>query len=170
MKKIFRPILVYCCLILTISCSSIPPIPFLTMSGRGWPSGKKTNPAFPVLAQGTVTVDKSSGWASIENEISRLAPGLFSEKGYRVADKDSGSDYIFDVTAIEREYLKGWKTERSISVEVLIYPGGGEYQAALPAVIGRAASSGTYSLASSRDLEKLLRYAINRAVKVLQKL
>jgi hypothetical protein len=158
-----------------LGCTSLP-IPL----GKVWSASGE---ALGTVRIGIISVDKASGWNSIEGEIRGLMPLLLLEKGYRVSSEPSGAagktgdpagglaDYRMEVTAIEREYLSGWKTQRSISVEVRFWrnngePGGpGDPENVQPLAAGRAMVSGNRSLASSRVLNWLLKMALSKALK-----
>ena len=149
-----------CFLLLYASCSSIP---FLSTSSQAW-SRMDEDSQLPALFMGEITVDKSSNWTSIKQEIGNIVPLLFLDHKYTFVLDKSEAVYIVDVKAIEREYMSGWTTKRSVSIEVLLYENNpsGDYHAAQPMVIGRTTSSGSESLSSSRDLQKLLKGAIKK--------
>jgi hypothetical protein len=109
-------------------------------------------------------VDKAGDYRSLESELSLLLPLLFAEKGFTFAAPGEEPDFIVRGRAVEREYLKNWRTVRSVSAELYLCPKGEE---TLPYASGRASASGTGSLASSQDMEALFRSALNRLVRAL---
>ncbi|MDR2109746.1 MAG: hypothetical protein LBP32_00400 [Spirochaetaceae bacterium] len=148
-----------------VSCSSLP---FYVPSSGGWsPGGPGEFTA--VVALGTVSVDKSGGGASAEREIAGLVPLIFLEEGYGFSFDEAEADYRTDLRAMEREYLSGWRTERSVSVEVRIWRAGEDPDRVPPLAAGRATASGIPTLSSSRDLSRLLRSAIKKAASALEK-
>jgi hypothetical protein len=115
------------------------------------------------MAAGKISVDSVTGWDSLEKEIAGLLPLLFLEKGYAPPDTESGADFTAEVSVIEREYMEGWKTKKSLSVELRIR---GRGEALLAA--GRAMLSGNKSLASSQVTNVLLRAALSKALSALE--
>jgi hypothetical protein len=156
MKKSF----LLCAMILWAFCSCAVFPPLFPVS-EAWSSegsfGKGT------MAAGTIGVDSVTGWDSLEREISGLLPLLLVEKGYAPPDTENKADFTADVSVIEREYMEGWKTKRSLSVEVRIRSPGGALLAA-----GRAMLSGDKSLASSKVTNVLLRSALSKALSALE--
>ena len=60
---------------------------------------------------------------------------------------------------------------RSVAVEIRVYENkGNEYKNTMPLVAGRTVSTGGGSLASSKELNKLFKSAVNKVVKSLNKL
>jgi hypothetical protein len=112
---------------------------------------------------GIVRADKTADWNSLEREIEGLLPLLLLDQGYLSAGE--GADYRIDAVAIEREYLSGWLTKRSLSVEIRIWKDDGD---ALPLSAGRAVLSGDQSLASSKVLTRLLQLALSKALAGLE--
>jgi hypothetical protein len=145
----FLGIFVLC---LCVSCSGLP-------SGKGW-----TQPVSPrgSIQLGTIRADKSSEWTSLEREIAGLLPLLLMERRYETADI---AKYRIDAAVIEREYLSGWKTRRSLSAEVRIWKEGD----CLPLSAGRVIVSGNKTFASSGVLSDLLRRALSKALRGLPK-
>jgi hypothetical protein len=115
-----------------------------------------------------IRVDKNADWDSVEAEVRRILPLLLAEQGY-----GRGPQYRVSAVIIEREYMENWKTRRSLSVEIRIWenpgPVHGNGEEPLPAAAGTALFSGNRSLSSSRILHSLLRRALSKAVKELQK-
>jgi hypothetical protein len=141
---------------LCASCAVFPPPVREAWSSKGT-FGKGT------MAAGKLSVDSVTGWDSLEQEIAGLLPLLFLEKGYAAPDTESGADFTADVSVIEREYMEGWKTKKSLSVELRIRGPGNTLLAA-----GRAMLSGNKSLASSRVTNVLLRAALSKALSALE--
>jgi hypothetical protein len=131
------------------------------ISGKSW--NRKVNPALPSIAIGEVRVDRAGDYASLEAELRRLLPLLFAERGFAVVDGSAA--YTACGYAIEREYLKGWRTIRSVSAEIVLYPSG--ESAPLPRASGRTHASGSRSIASSGDMEALFRGALSRLMRSL---
>jgi hypothetical protein len=115
------------------------------------------------MAAGKISVDSVTGWDSLEREIAGLLPLLLLEKGYAPPDTESGADFTAEVSVIEREYMEGWKTKRSLSVELRIRGPGDTLLAA-----GRTMLSGNKSLASSTVTNTLLRSALSKALSELE--
>lgn len=121
----------------------------------------------PSICIGEVLVDRASGWTSIEREIRDMVPLLFSEYEYPFVLDNAGADYVIDVQSVEREYMSGWRSERSIAVEIRVYKNSGmeDYRNAVPLIVGKTTSSGNASLASSQDLRRLLNAGVKKIVK-----
>jgi hypothetical protein len=113
----------------------------------------------------SVSADKAGEWGSLEKEINDLLPLLFSEESYFVVPASEEADYSVEVKAREREYPEGWRTKRSLSVEVRLWAGNSD--GPLPLAAGRSLIHGTKSLASSKTLNTMLRKAIRLAVRRL---
>jgi hypothetical protein len=118
-----------------------------------------------------VTVDRAGGRDSVEKEIAGLAPLCFWQEGCQIIF-DKPGDYAADIQLREREYSSGWKTKRSLSVEVRIWPYGeggdkSAYFQTLPLAAGRVISTGDRSLSSFETTNRMLSRAIRTAVKQL---
>jgi hypothetical protein len=118
-----------------------------------------------------VSVDKPGGWVSIEEELSNLTPLLLLERGFMVSADPEDADYAADIRAWEREYARGWKTKRSIMMEVRLWPEDGPdspaYQGT-PLAAGRVSYQGKKSLVSSRTNGPMLKSALKKAVRALR--
>ena len=114
----------------------------------------------------SVSADKSGEWGSLEKEIADLLPLLFSEESYRVVPASEEADYCAEVKAREREYPVGWRTKRSLSVEVRLWRG--NTSGPLPLSAGRSLIQGKQSLASSKTTSAMLRKAIKNAIRGLK--
>ena len=113
----------------------------------------------------SVTAEKSSEWGSIQKEISALLPLLFLEESYLTVSENEKADYTAEVNVREREYYSGWKTKRSLSVELRLWTReGNDLQ---PISAGVALNNGNGSLASSQMLAAMLRKAVKSAIKGL---
>jgi hypothetical protein len=145
-------------LVLYSSCAAFPPIfPHQEAWSSAGTFGRGT------MAVGTISVDSITGWDSLEKEIGGLLPLLLVEKGYVPPDTETKADFTADVSLIEREYMEGWKTKRSLSVEVRIRGAGDAILSA-----GRAMLSGNKSFASSNVTNVLLRSALSKALSALE--
>jgi len=140
-----------------VSCASIP-----WTSSMGWDRSKdRNNSTGIVIALGSVSVDKTLGAASVQAELVRVAELFILEQGYKVAQEGEIAPYRLELQAVEREFVQGWQNRRSIAIEGWLWDlrdGAGPHKR--PLAVGRAVSVGTKSLASSRDLEGLLRKAL----------
>jgi hypothetical protein len=181
-----------CAAVTVLSCSTIS-LALAIPSKESWSSRKTAVKG--TVSLGAVSVDTVSVWNSLEREIAGILPLLLLEKGYRVPDgnalpadaaahgsggeiagqdilldKNSSADFTADVSLIEREYMEGWQTKRSISVELRIWDAGKTAPPpALPLAAGRAMLAGSTSLASSQTANKLLRLALSQALSSLEK-
>jgi hypothetical protein len=115
-----------------------------------------------------VTVDRIGGWDSVEQDITGLAPLFFWEAGCRMIPGASPADYAADIQLREREYRSGWRTKRSLLVEVRIWPHGdggrSAYTETLPLAAGRITAMGDRSLSSFETTNRMLSRAIRKAV------
>jgi hypothetical protein len=142
--------------LIPVSCSSLP---FYIPITKGWSSARPIRNS--VRLHG-VTVDRDSGWESVERELTGLFPLVLREHGYG-ASFEAGADYIAALYAVEREYLSGWRSERSVLVEVRFWREGEDPGKTPPLAAGRSSAGGTATLASSRDLNRLLEAALRSA-------
>jgi hypothetical protein len=140
--------------LLCVSCTVVP-------VKEAWSSAGTFDKG--TMTAGKISVDSVTGWDSLEREIAGLLPLLFLEKGYAPPDAGNEADFTADVSVIEREYMEGWKTKRSLSVELRIRGPGNVLLAA-----GRAMLSGNKSLASSNVTNVLLRSALSKALSALE--
>jgi hypothetical protein len=147
-------------------------------NGKAWPGSfaKKDATVQGALRIGTIDVDKPGGSYSIEREINAILPLLFWEMGYVFEPTTGNADYIVDVYARERDVQHGWKTKKSISLEVVLWPvqhvsyagtGSGENDENIrtPYAAGRTVIMGTAGLSVSGNMENLLRKTAKKAVK-----
>jgi hypothetical protein len=141
-------------------------------NGKSWPGAlpKENEEIQGTLQLGTIEVDKPGGSYSIEREINAILPLLFWEMGYVFEPATGGADYIVDVYARERDIQHGWKTTKSISLEVVLWPVqsvryAGEERVRTPYAAGRTVVAGTAGLSVSGNMENLLRKTAKKAVK-----
>jgi hypothetical protein len=119
-----------------------------------------------------VKVDRTGGWDSIEKEFAALAPLYFWEQGCRVVPDGEDADYTAEIQAREREYNSGWRTRRSLAVEVRLWKREADAAAdpavsRLPLAAGRVIAIGERSLSSSDTAGNMLAQAVKKAVKKL---
>ena len=137
------------------ACASFPlDLP----ENSGW-TGTIENPRGSVRIA-SVSAERTGEWSSLEKEISGLLPLLFSEESYRVVS--GNADYSAEVHVREREYADGWRTKRSLSVEIRLWAG--DASGPLPLSAGRSVRQGKQSFASSKTLSAMLRAAVKNAV------
>jgi hypothetical protein len=144
-----------------VSCSSAP-----SSFSQSWAASGREGKTIRLMG---VTVDRSGGWDSLEKEVAAIAPMFFWRKGYRLLESDGPADYAAQISLREREFAAGWKTRRSLAIEVRVweYEGecsAGELSGKLPSAAGRVVSIGDGSFASSRTTGKMLSRAIGRTV------
>jgi hypothetical protein len=120
---------------------------------------------------GIVKADKTGGALTLEREISALLPLLFLEHNYIFTNNSIEAAYIVDVSATEREFFVGWNTKKSITMEVLFWSPehiseSDKKTGALetPLIAGRIVAQGTQGLASSNNLQDILRRSIAKTV------
>jgi len=175
MKKYFQTPVMFLFLLIFLSCESQP---VSQSSGRSWfiPSAdfKKPGRAWTTLAILSVNVDRSGGWDSIEKETAAIAPLYFWNSRCRVVPAEEAPSYAAQIYIREREFSVGWKTRKSLAVEVHIWdfesaPKNGDsiIDYRLPAAVGRIVVIGGKSFISSKTADRLLPKAINKAVRKL---
>ena len=157
MKKI---IILFLLSLAFCGCSSLP---FDTYGSSRW-AGDIVNVLGSVRII-SVSAERSGEWGALEKEARDLLPLLFSEESYRVVSHSAGADYSADIKLREREYADGWRTKRSLSVEVRLWKG--DVIEPLPLSAGRSLIQGKQSLASSRTLSYMLRKAVRNAIRGL---
>jgi len=119
-----------------------------------------------LVACGKVSVDTVYAWDSVKEEAEALLPLLLAEKGCALA-ADGEAELKAELCLIEREYMEGWETKRSLAAEVRLFDARQTDAAAAPAMplaAGRALLSGEKSLSSSKVTEKLMRLALEQAL------
>jgi hypothetical protein len=121
----------------------------------------------------TVLVDRSGLSRSIEQETCGLVKIILLSLGCQLTNIKSNADFIVDTTLYEREFASGWKTKRSVTVDMKIVSNNdgdadsvGENEPKLYAqsVIIMTCDGG---LSSSFNTEKLLRKSATEALKLL---
>jgi hypothetical protein len=120
----------------------------------------------------SVSADKSGGWISTEKEIADILPLFLLEAGYRAVPDREKADFIVEARAREREFLRGWISKTSVSVEVYFRTAGyenGYSESPVPVAAGRVTVQGNKTLSSSKTLERLLEKAVKKAVRALEK-
>ncbi|GHV83931.1 hypothetical protein AGMMS50212_12710 [Spirochaetia bacterium] len=148
-------------------------------TGHSWSRNDSAN-EYRSVRLGTISTDKSGGNISIENEVLKMLPLLFLEKGFVFNDDQDNANYIIDVHIIEHDYFVEWKPKKSVSIEVDICGNskridgsstGSDSQIKLitPLAAGKITVKTTQGLASSHNLEKLLRASVRKAIKALKK-
>jgi len=173
MKKQLQKLTVFLFLSILLSCEALP---VNYSSGQSWSISKsdetdKTRTTLTILS---VQVDKSGGWDSVEKETAALAPLFFWDSGCMVVAAEKEPSYAAQIHIREREYNSGWKTKKSLAVEVRIWEykdipenTGTFFAHKLPAATGRIVASGDESFSSSETTGRLLSKAIDKAVKEL---
>ncbi|WP_461247111.1 hypothetical protein [Treponema sp. R6D11] len=156
-----------------LSCEELP---INRSSGQSWliSNSDETEKTWTTLTILSVQVDKSGGWDSVEKETAALAPLYFWDSGCAVVAAEREPSYAAQIQIREREYNTGWKTKKSLAVEVRIWEykdvpenNGTHYAQKLPAATGRIVASGDKSFSSSETTGRLLSKAIDKAVKEL---
>jgi hypothetical protein len=138
----------------------------LSTSSQGW--ARPNNGKFlGNVRLGTIKTEKIGNSFSIEREIEDLLPLLMGERGLRLGKKDEKADFIVSIQAREREYSVDWRSERSLSIEVRLWPDDGTDTKGMPLAAGQVISRGNASLSSSKTLKRLLRLALHRVEKAL---
>jgi hypothetical protein len=151
-------------LIVGMSCGSFPP-----EFSRSWsmPDREEINGTVWIAS---VSADKAGGWVSLEKETAGLLPLIFMDEGYLCVPEQDGADFAVEAMVREREYMQGWKTRASLSIDVFIWPGSYKAsQSSTPIAAGRVTAQGNISLSSSKTLNNMLEKAVKKAVKVLEK-
>ncbi|MDR2865525.1 MAG: hypothetical protein LBV68_07955 [Spirochaetaceae bacterium] len=160
---------------------------------KTWISGDNFSAA-KKLALGKIDIDKIGGGWSVEREIAGILPLIFLEHDYVFLQEGEHADYLVDVYAVERDYYDGWKSKKSIAIEVVfgLLPGATEETAVsssaqeltgndpdvknateirlkTPFAAGRTIAEGSLGLSSSKNLEALLRLSVEKLVKSIQR-
>jgi len=160
------------------SCEALP---FNYSSSQSWliseNSPEKTWTSLSILQ---VKVERTSGWDFVEKEAASLAPLYFWNQGCKVVDAGQKPSYTAAIQLREREFNFGWRTKRSLAMEVRIWPyeeasydkNTAEgvlllYEKKLPVAVGRITVLGEKSFSSSGTTGNLLSKAIKKAAKEL---
>jgi hypothetical protein len=121
---------------------------------------------------GTIDVDKPGGGRSVEKEIEEILPLILSEQGFVVLRNKENADCIVDVFATERDFYSGWKTEKSVAIEVLLYSAkreSGSLNDETSFAVGRTVAQGRLGFSSSKNIEGLLRVSVKKLVRAISK-
>lgn len=176
MKKYLPKLFVFLFLLILLSCEALP---VNYSSGQSWlissVNSNKMDKSWTTLTILSVYVDKNGGWDSVEKEAAALAPLYFWDRGCRVVAGEKTPSYAAQIYIRERDFNLGWKTKKSLAVEVHIW----EYEDSpknnepvlehkLPAAVGRIVAIGNKSFSSSGTTGRLLSKAVNKAVKKLK--
>ncbi|GHV94554.1 hypothetical protein AGMMS50293_08740 [Spirochaetia bacterium] len=179
-KTFFRNIIIFSLpVMLLLSCEALP---FNYSLSQSWfipvnahndeiTGSKQAKPAWGTVSLMGVQVDRTGGWDSVEREFAALAPLCFWKQGCRVVSGDEQPKYSAGIQVREREYNSGWRTRRSLAVEVRIWAAGNEggpEGTKLPLAAGRVVSVGERSFSSSDTAGRMLSKAIRKAVKKLR--
>ncbi|MCL2065917.1 MAG: hypothetical protein FWG99_00435 [Treponema sp.] len=121
-----------------------------------------------------VSVDRTGGWDSVEKETAGLAPFYFWKRGCRVVSAGEAPVYAAEIQVREREFGLGWRTKRSLAVEVRIWaygdapgPDTAPVERKAPLAAGRVTAMGERSFSSSDTTGRLLSRAISKAARKL---
>ncbi|MDR1174191.1 MAG: hypothetical protein LBK83_01805 [Treponema sp.] len=163
-KKIF---LVLAVTVFLVSCGTSLPSRY---SIRSWPGSNYVKGRVKLRE---ITVDRTGGTSSLEEEARGLVFMYLREKGYSPVGEDEDGDYLVDMILREREYISGWKTKRSIAADLCFRPGSisaaSPAGALMPVSASRVVCTGEESLASSKTLGKIIRLAVGRGIRSLEK-
>lgn len=172
--------MVFCSSVM-VSCNSLMGSynSFSWIRGTDWSvlrSEKERNTSKLSVFIKTPRVDKPVGAVSVQEELERLIPLILLQEGAIPAAREDSGDLQLELLAVEREFIQGWQNQRSVTVEAWVWPGRTSHGSPLegsgnqhPVAIGRATAVGQRSLASSRDLEVLVRTAVRRALRGVQR-
>ena len=141
-------------------------------SGRSWRMPEGDEPIGTIKLIG-VTVDSGSGWGSLEKEVAAIAPLYFRTKGFKTVTQDDHADYAAGIYLWEREFTVGWRTKKSLAMEVHIWECGNgglkpeHFSGKLPVAAGRIVITGNKTFSSSKFTEKVLSKTISRTIRRL---
>jgi hypothetical protein len=151
-------------LFMGISCTAFPEI----TESSSWsfrPGGETAGTVYIAPVQ----TDKAGGWSSVENEMSDLLHLFFMERSYRIVSESGSADFVVETKAREREFIRGWRTVSSLSLELYIKAGGGQEEGSGPALAaGKVMVQGGVSFSSSKTLSRMLKKAVNEALQSLE--
>jgi hypothetical protein len=172
MKNVSLRIIILFLPVIMLSCGALP----VNSSGsQSWSipatDRKKNKTTLTILS---VQADRTGGWDSLEKETAVLAPLYFWNHGCRVIPAEEQPAYAAIVQIREREFSHGWRTKRSLAVEIRIWayndaPAAGApvYDQKLPAAVGRVTVIGNKTFSSSDTTDHLLSSAIGKAARKL---
>lgn len=156
---------------LLFSCEALP---FNYSTSQSWLISENAPEKTQItLALLDVQVDRTVVLDSVERETAVLVPLYFWNQGCRIVTAEETPEYTAKIQLREREFNLGWRTKRSLAVEVSIWdyenaPGSVlSYEQKLPMAVGRVVAMGENSFSSSGTLGRLLSKAIKKAVKEL---
>ena len=167
MKKRIGTIIVFALAVFLLSCEALP---FNYSSAQSWFIPEKISGGGTKLAILFVKVERSGGWDNVEKETASLAPLYFWDQGCKVVSAEEGPSYAVGIQLREREYNLGWRTKRSLAIEVRIWAcedSADDYEKKLPIAVGRIVAVGEKSFSSSDTTGRLLSKAIKEAVNEL---
>lgn len=158
---------------LFLSCSTTG---IWSTASKSWTANDFSNAI--KLSIGEISADKPGGGWSVEREIAEVLPLIFLEHGFVFLPNSEDSEYIVDVCATERDYYDGWKTKKSIAVEVLLWKtcdknnsdvllGTDRFNIETPYAAGRTVANGSLGISSSKNLDALLRLSVKNLVKAV---
>jgi hypothetical protein len=156
--------LLACALCLIGACSSFS-------RSRSWSALKEDEIAGTVWVA-SVKADKAGTWSSVENEAAALLPLIFLEERLEAVGEREEADYIAELSLREREFSLGWESRTSLTVELRLWPAKvetGERETLVPLAAGQVILQGEDSFSSSGTLGRLLRKAVEQAVRALPK-
>jgi len=176
-QRLLRKIFILSAMAILLSCEALP---FNYSVKQSWlidssasldSTQEKIRTTMTVLG---VQIDRSGVWDSVEREAASLAPLYFWDQGCRVVSAEEKPQYAAYIWIRERDFNQGWKSKKSLSVEVRIWAyedapvnGAPEENHKLPDAVGRVVMTGDTSFSSSNTMGKLLSRAITQAVKQL---
>jgi hypothetical protein len=168
MKILIKTLTILSFVFFLFSCHSTP---INGKNSQSWrvPEKSKSKGTIKLIS---VSADRSGGRNSLEQEIAVLAPLCFWGKRYKTVGPQDHADYAAAISMREREISAGWRTKKSLSVEVRIWrcvDGGmrpGETER-LPVAAGRVISTGNVGFSSSEITGRMLSRAVTAAVRQL---
>jgi len=169
-NSVLRKMIIISLPVLLLSCSGLS-----YSNSQSWlireNKFKKNRPTLALLA---VQVDITGSRDSIEKEAAVLAPLHFWKRNCKVVPAAEKPDYAARIYVREREIKFGWRTKKSLAMEVIIWkfedaPDAGTpvHERKLPVAVGRVITVGEKSFSSSDITGKLLSKTIAIAAKKL---
>jgi hypothetical protein len=168
-NSIIKTLIILFFVLFLFSCDSMPVGVTESNSWRITDKGGKNG----TIKLAGVTADRSGNRDSLEKEVATLAPLYFWTEGFRTVGSGDPADYIAEINLREREFSVGWRTKKSLVVEVRIWDRidgdiqPDELSGRLPAVAGRVVFTGNKSFSSSETTGKMLFSAISQTLKQL---
>jgi len=171
MKSLILKIFILIAAALLFSCEALP---FNYSVNKSWLIDSTALQEKTRITILDVQIDRSGGWDSVEREAASLAPLYFWDEGCLIVSAEEGPQFAANILIRERDFTIGWKSKKSLTVEVRIWPfrdtpvSVESYEdQKLPAAVGRVVMTGDASFSSSAILGKLLSKAIKQAIKKL---